>query len=29
VFVGSTTELQRMLQDVNDEKIIDVSPTKE
>ena len=23
VFVGSTTELQRMLQDVNDEKIID------
>jgi len=29
VFVGSTTELQRMLQEVNDEKIIDVSPTKE
>ena len=29
VFIGSTTDLQRLLQQSEDEKVIDVSPTNE
>ena len=29
VFIGSTTDLQRLLMKANDEKVIDVSPTDE